>query len=71
MPSPTFRTLAASQFQARTDNLAQDAGDRFIFETDSRALWYDRDGIGPAGAVVVAILDGFAPVTAADILVIA
>ena len=63
-------TLAASQFQTRTDNVAQDADDRFIFNTTDRTLWFDADGNGAGAAIMVADLQAGAVVTAADILLI-
>ena len=62
--------LAASQFQTRTDNLAQDADDRFIFNITDRTLWFDADGNGAGAAIMVADLQAGAVVTAADILLI-
>ena len=62
--------LAANQFQTRTDNIAQDADDRFIFNTTDRTLWFDADGNGAGAAVMVADLQAGAVVTAADILLI-
>ena len=63
-------TLAANQFQTRADNLAQDADDRFIFNTTDRTLWFDADGNGAGAAIMVADLQAGAVVTAADILLI-
>ena len=37
--------LGTKIFQSRNDNQAQDADDRFIYEKDARALWFDSDGI--------------------------
>ncbi len=62
--------LAANQFITRADNLAQDADDRFIFNTTDRTLWFDADGNGAGAAVMVADLQAGAVVTAADILLI-
>ena len=62
--------LAANQFQTRADNIAQDADDRFIFNTTDRTLWFDADGNGAGAAVMVADLQAGAVVTAADILLI-
>ena len=62
--------LAASQFQSRADNVAQDANDRFIFRTTDRTLWFDADGTGAGAAVLVADLQAGAVVTAADIQLI-
>jgi len=62
--------LSASQFQSRADNLAQDADDRFIFRTTDRTLWFDVDGTGAQGAVMVADLQAGAIVTPADLLLV-
>lgn len=62
--------LAASQFQTRADNIAQDADDRFIFNTADHTLWYDVDGTGSAAAVMVADLQAGAVVTASDMILI-
>ena len=62
--------LAANQFQTRADNIAQDADDRFIFNTTDRTLWFDADGSGAGAAIMVADLQAGAVVTAADILLI-
>lgn len=62
--------LSASQFQSRADNLAQDADDRFIFRTTDRTLWFDVDGTGAQGAVMVADLQAGALVTPADLLLV-
>jgi Ca2+-binding RTX toxin-like protein len=64
----TAGALSASQFQTRADNLAQDSNDRFIFRTTDRSLWYDANGSGSGGAVMVADLQAGATVTALDIL---
>ncbi len=62
--------LAASQFRARADNLAQDGNDRFIFRTSDRTLWFDADGNGAGAAVMVADLQAGASMTAADIVIL-
>ncbi len=62
--------LAASQFQSRADNLAQDGNDRFIFRTADATLWFDSNGNGAGGLTLVADLQTGAVVTAADILLI-
>jgi Ca2+-binding RTX toxin-like protein len=62
--------LAATQFQSRADNVAQDADDRFIFRTTDRSLWFDADGNGAGAAILVADLQAGAVVTAADIQLI-
>lgn len=60
--------LAASQFQSRADNVAQDGNDRFIFRTTDRTLWFDADGTGAGLALMVADLQAGAVVVAADIV---
>ena len=62
--------LAASAFQSRADNVAQDADDRFVFRTSDRTLWFDADGNGAAAAILVADLQAGTAVTAADILLV-
>jgi Ca2+-binding RTX toxin-like protein len=62
--------LNAAYFQSRADNVAQDADDRFIFQTTDQTLWFDADGNGAGAAVVVADLQAGATMTAADILVV-
>ena len=62
--------LAATQFQSRADNVAQDADDRFIFRTTDRTLWFDADGNGAGAAALVADLQAGATLTAADIQLI-
>ena len=62
--------LAANQFVTRADNLAQDADDRFIFNTTDQTLWFDSNGNAAGGLTMVADLQAGAVVTAADILLI-
>ena len=62
--------VAAALFRARTDNLAQDADDRFIFRTTDKTLWFDIDGVGAEGPVLIADLQDSAVFTVADILMI-
>ncbi|GHC62228.1 calcium-binding protein [Neogemmobacter tilapiae] len=62
-------TLAASRFQARTDNVAQDGNDRFILNLNDGGLWFDKDGSGSAKAVLLAYVPMVA-LTAADIVII-
>lgn len=61
--------LAATQFQIRADNLAQDADDRFIFRTTDKTLWFDTNGNAAGGLTLIADLQASATMTAADILV--
>jgi Ca2+-binding RTX toxin-like protein len=73
MPSGKFPGLGggfgptAGQFRTRTDNLAQDGNDRFIFRTTDATLWYDKDGAGGTGSVLVADFDGGVILTYGDI----
>ena len=62
-------TLAASQFEVRADNLAQDADDRFIFRTTDQTLWFDSNGNAGGGLSEVADLQASAVLTAANILI--
>lgn len=62
--------LAATQFQIRADNAAQDADDRFIFRTTDQTLWFDADGTGSSAARMLADLQASAVLTAADILLV-
>jgi len=62
--------LLAGQFQSRTDNLAQDADDRFIFRTTDQTLWFDSNGNGAGGLVLMADLQAGAVVTSADIMIV-
>lgn len=62
--------LAASQFQIRADNLAQDANDRFIFRTTDKTLWFDANGTGTGGLLMVADLQSTAALTHLDILLV-
>ncbi|TNC60464.1 calcium-binding protein [Rubellimicrobium roseum] len=64
------RTLAASQFRARADNVAQDADDRFIFRTTDKTLWFDSNGNESGGRTLLADLQTDATVTYADILLV-
>lgn len=61
--------LPAFQFQTRTDNVAQDADDRFIFRTTDNTLWFDSNGSVAGGLTMLADLQAGATVTAADILI--
>ncbi len=63
-------TLEASQFRIGRTNQAQDRSDRFIFRTTDETLWFDRDGKGGKGPVLIADLQDGAVVTAADILLV-
>lgn len=62
--------LAAGQFIARSDTVAQDANDRFIFRTTDRTLWFDANGHSAGGLTLVADLQAGATVTAVDIFLV-
>ncbi len=49
---------------------AQDGGDRFLYNLQSGALLFDRDGTGSATAVLIGTLKNKPRITAADIVVI-
>lgn len=59
--------LAATKFQVRADNLAQDLDDRFILRTTDKTLWFDVNGSAAGGAILVADLQSTATMTASDI----
>ncbi|TNC45933.1 hypothetical protein FHG66_19870 [Rubellimicrobium rubrum] len=64
------RQASASQFQMANDNVLQgtaEANFRFIFEVDATKLWFDSNGSGAGGLVLVADLQAGATVTAGDI----
>ena len=52
-------------------NAAHDATDRFIYNTSSGVLWYDRDGTGSTAAVQIATLTGQPALTHTDFLIVA
>ena len=66
----TAGTLAANQFQTRADKLAQDANDRFIFNTTNQTLWFDADGNGAGAAIMVADMQAGATMSVSDILIL-
>jgi len=49
---------------------AQDGGDRFLYNLQSGALLFDRDGTGTGSAVLIGTLKNKPRITAADIVVI-
>jgi Ca2+-binding RTX toxin-like protein len=59
--------LAATRFQSRADNLAQDADDRFIFRTTDQTLWFDVNGNAAGGLTLIADCQAGTVLTAADI----
>jgi Ca2+-binding RTX toxin-like protein len=48
--------IKSGQFRAQAGNQAKDANDRFIFREGDETLWFDRDGKGGAGPILVADL---------------
>lgn len=59
--------LDASRFHSGTSNAAADIYDRFIFDTTTSTLWYDRDGSGIRfDAKLVATLQGITSLSAAS-----
>jgi Ca2+-binding RTX toxin-like protein len=67
-PSGNFATGDA-RFAANSTGSAQDANDRVIFNTTTKQLFYDADGNGSGGAVLIATLQSGATLAAADIVV--
>ncbi|MBD1930005.1 calcium-binding protein [Trichocoleus sp. FACHB-90] len=65
----TNEAITADQF--RIGASAGDAGDRFIYNSTSGALFFDRDGIGRAAQVQFATLSTGLAMTNADIFVFA
>ena len=59
--------LSKGQLQIRGDNHAQDGNDRFVFRTTDKTLWFDVNGKGGAGPVMVADLQSDAVLTSGDI----
>ncbi|MBP9182190.1 MAG: calcium-binding protein [Fuscovulum sp.] len=62
--------LAATQFQSRADNVAQDADDRFVFRTTDQTLWFDADGTGAGASVLIADMQAGVALTSLDIVLI-
>jgi Ca2+-binding RTX toxin-like protein len=62
--------IAASAFKANASGVATDASDRFVFETDRDILYYDGDGNGAGGRVLIADFITNVPLTAADIIIV-
>lgn len=62
--------LAASAFTSNTTGFATDSLDRIIYETDTGRVWYDADGQGGGGRVLVATLSTGLALTNADFLVV-
>lgn len=64
--------LSSAQFVLRSaDHNALDSNDRFIFNATDKTLWFDADGNGAGGAIMVANLQNTAAnLTSADILLV-
>ncbi len=62
--------LPAGRFHAAANKKAQDANDRFIFRTTDSTLWFDEDGKGGDGPVLIADLQAGVKLTAADFFMI-
>jgi Ca2+-binding RTX toxin-like protein len=62
--------VSADDFITRTTNAALDASDRFIFRTTDKTLWFDKDGLGGAAAVLLADLQSTASLSASDLLIV-
>jgi Ca2+-binding RTX toxin-like protein len=63
-------TLDKSVFASGTSNQANDANDRFVFNTTDDTLWFDSNGNGSGGLVKIADLQNNFAVLAADILIV-
>jgi Ca2+-binding RTX toxin-like protein len=61
--------IAAGAYVRNTSGNATDASDRIIYESDTGALWFDRDGTGAAAKVQFATLNTGLTLTAADFFV--
>jgi len=64
----TTGVLAAEKFVLGT--AAKDSSDRFIYNSNNGALFYDLDGTGQGAKVQIAILSGEPTLVAGDIVVI-
>jgi serralysin len=63
--------LAANRFVAGAGlTTANNATQRFIFDTTTRSLYFDIDGNGATAAAQIAVLQGTAPLTAASFTVV-
>jgi Ca2+-binding RTX toxin-like protein len=60
--------LAAGAFLSSVGNVGIDADDRFILRTGDKTVWFDIDGAGGAGPVLIADLQATATVTASDFI---
>ena len=66
----TFKgTLPGYRLQARDNNHAVDANDRFIFRKGDDTLWFDADGNGALAPVLIADIGNNFGLVAGDILI--
>ena len=59
-----------ARFAANSTGIAQDCGDRVVYDTSTGELWYDADGNGAGARLLIATLDGAPTLAAADIVLI-
>jgi cyclophilin family peptidyl-prolyl cis-trans isomerase len=64
-----FSGSPATEAFFHTGSAAHDANDRILYHTDTGALSYDADGIGPLAAVQFAVLSGAPALLYSDFLV--
>ena len=60
--------LLAAEFQISNSAVAANGAVRFIFDRDDAQLYYDADGAGAGGAVLIATLQSGAVITVSDFL---
>ena len=63
-------TLSSTAFVRNTTGNAADTSDRIIYESDTGALYFDRDGTGTAVKIKFAVLDTGLALTSADFNII-
>jgi Ca2+-binding RTX toxin-like protein len=66
----TVGLLKAGELVIRGDHVANLASDRFIFDTTTKSLWFDRDGTGSTLAIMVADLQQSATFSDLDIILV-
>ena len=64
--NPVNRTLAAAEFDAETNSVAEEADDRIIYNTSTGDALYDADGSGAGAAVLIFTLTGSLTLQASD-----
>ncbi len=62
--------LSPGAFKANLTGTATDRDDRILYDTDSGALYYDRDGTGGSARVQFAVLTNKPVIGADDFLVV-